>query len=313
MARFKHLPLRYHPWLVLSLREAPEGGQLSHKLKCDPASPPCTAHDLVVLVHGFNNHMGEASASYLAFRDRQYPLAHETPPRLEGFLGDCFWPGDADWTSLLDKTDFFFYPTAVHRAPDAGRLLAEYLSRLPDLLQVHFVGHSLGCRVVLECIRKLKRGPQVGKVILMAAAVPTFMVEQGGELAAALAKANSVLVLYSQADEVLHYSFPPGQTLAGKGEGVLPVALGRDGAPTATLGRVESRPIENAGHSDYWGAWEKGASSKKSEDAASKVAELVADNLGLGERRREVGTQRAPATEILAGFPRENAPQRKLE
>src|SRR5687768_9448050 len=151
MARFKHLPRRYHPWLVLSLREAPEGGQLAPKLKCDPASPPCTARELVVLIHGFNNHMGDAGRSYQAFRDRQYPLAQEISPRLEGLIGDCFWPGDADWASLLDKTDFFFYPSAVHRAPNAGRLLAEYLNGLPDLLQVHFVGHSLGCRVVLEC------------------------------------------------------------------------------------------------------------------------------------------------------------------
>jgi pimeloyl-ACP methyl ester carboxylesterase len=258
--------------------------------------------------------MGDAGRSYQAFRDRQYPLAQEISPRLEGLIGDCFWPGDADWASLLDKTDFFFYPSAVHRAPDAGRLLAEYLSRLPDLLQVHFVGHSLGCRVVLECIRHLKRGPQVGQVILMAAAVPTFMVAEGRNLASAMKKAGSVLVLYSRADEVLHYSFPPGQTLAGKGEGILPVALGRDGPPAGTSGRIESHLVANAGHGDYWGAWEQDdIPSRKSEEAASKVAGLVAGNLRLGQRRREVGTQRAPATETLAGFRRKGVPQRKLE
>jgi hypothetical protein len=74
--------------LVLSLREAPEGGRLTKQVSCDPVFPPSAAHELVVLIHGFNNHMGEAGEAYQGFRDRQYPHAHAIPPALEGLLGD---------------------------------------------------------------------------------------------------------------------------------------------------------------------------------------------------------------------------------
>jgi hypothetical protein len=43
-------------------------------------------------------------------------------------------------------------------------------------------------------------------------------------LAAAAAAAESVVVLHSTSDPVLHFAFPPGQTAAGPGEGLLPTA-----------------------------------------------------------------------------------------
>ncbi|MEO8004713.1 MAG: hypothetical protein ABI771_07395, partial [Betaproteobacteria bacterium] len=116
MARFKGLPANYDPWLALSLKDAPEGGRLTDKVISDPASPPSAAHEMIILVHGFNNHMGEAGESYQAFRDRQYPLNQVIPPALEGLLGDLFWPGDAAW-GVFDAADFLVYPEAVNIAP----------------------------------------------------------------------------------------------------------------------------------------------------------------------------------------------------
>lgn len=300
MARFKKLLHKYDPWLVLSLRETPEGGGLLSGVKCDSVFPPASARELVVLVHGFNNHMGEAAESYQAFRDGQHVLSPTSAPsELEGVLGDCFWPGDADWTSLLDKTDFFFYPTAVHTAPKAGKLLARFLLGFPDLLHINFIGHSLGCRVILECIKHMEGGrPAVGRVVLMAAAVPVCMVANDGALAHAMETAASVLVLHSTADIVLNYAFPPGQTKAGKGEGVLPVALGRDGPPAGTRGRVEHHEIDGAGHSDYW--------------THDTVAKDIADFMYFGQVCRAVGTQRIPGAKTLAGVPREALVRRTI-
>jgi hypothetical protein len=313
VSRFEGLPADYDPWLVLSVREAPEGGDLSLEVKCDPPYPPSAARELVVLVHGFNNHMGEAAEAYQGFRDRQYPLAGAVPPALESSLGDFFWPGDADWFGWLDKVDFLVYPKAVHTAPQAGQKLARFIASLPNLLVLHFVGHSLGCRVVLECIKELSTGnhAQIRHVVLMAAAVPDFMVVTGAALADAIAVAQSVLVLHSTSDLVLHYAFPPGQTIAGTGEGVLPVALGRFGPPAGMTGRVEGQRIANAGHGDYWGT--KGDDvSAMSDSVRDVVAGYVAASLQLGKLARQTAAARRPGSMTLVGYARKAAGVRTL-
>lgn len=313
MSRFEGLPADYDPWLVLSVREANEGGNLALEVRCDPPEPPSSARELVVLVHGFNNHMGEAAQAYQGFRDRQYPLAGLVPPALEPGLGDFFWPGDADWAGLLDKADFLVYPTAVNTAPLAGQRLAAYLSRLPNLQVLHFVGHSLGCRVVLECIKQLASlpHPQIRRVVLMAAAVPDFMVTAGGALAGAIELAESVLVLHSTSDIVLHYAFPPGQTMAGHGEGFLPIALGRFGPPAGMAGQVQGHRIADAGHGDYWGV--KGEDvSAMADSVRDVVAGYVAESLQLGRLARKVAAIRPPGSKTLAGVPRKAAAPRAI-
>jgi hypothetical protein len=313
VSRFKGLPAAYDPWLVLSVREAPEGGNLAVSVTSDPAFPPSSARELIVLVHGFNNHMGEAAEAYEGFRDRQYPLANVSPPALEPRLGDFFWPGDADWTGLLDKADFLVYPTAVNTAPEAGQRLADYLTALPNLIVLNFVGHSLGCRVVLECISRLPPAsrPAIRHVVLMAAAVPTFMVESGGALASAVEAAASVVVLHSTSDTVLHYAFPPGQTIAGHGEGFLPVALGRFGPPAGMVGRLEQHEVKGARHGDYWGVRGDDVSAA-SEAARAEAARFLADALQLATLARGVAAPRAPAAKTLAGFARKAGNARNL-
>lgn len=313
MSRYQGLPPGYDPWLVLSVRQAPEGGGLSLQVQCDPPSPPSAARELVVLVHGFNNHMGEAGEAYQGFRDRQYPLAGVLPPALEPGLGDFFWPGDADWAGLFDKADFLVYPTAVNTAPLAGERLAQYIAALPNLVVVNFVGHSLGCRVVLECINKLLTIPHpvIRRVVLMAAAVPNFMVSAGGALARATQAAESVLVLHSTSDPVLHYAFPPGQTIAGLGEGFLPVALGRFGPPAGMVGQIQHHQIADAGHSDYWGV--TGDDVAPASDAVrEEVARYVAESLQLAKMARAFAPARRPGSKTLAGYARTAASVRDL-
>ncbi len=313
MSRFQGLPLGYDPWLVLSVREAPEGGALSLVVHTDPPYPPSAARELVVLVHGFNNHMGEAAESYQGFRDRQYPLAAMVPPALEPNLGDFFWPGDANWAGWLDRADFLVYPTAVNTAPLAGERLATFLESLPNLMVVHFVGHSLGCRVVLECIKKMLtlNHPTIRRVVLMAAAVPDFMVAAGGTLSGAAQAAESVLVLHSTSDSVLHYAFPPGQTVAGLGEGVLPVALGRFGPPAGMPGRVQAYRIGDAEHGDYWGV--AGSQVSPLSDAVGAVvARYVADSLQLARMARGLAPARRPGSQTRVGMARSAGSPRAL-
>lgn len=310
MSRFDKLPPGYDPWLVMSVRDTEEGGDVV-EIKCDPPLPATSARHLVVLVHGFNNHLGEAAEAYQGFRTRQYPLAGVTPPALEAGLGDFFWPGDADWAWLLDKADFLIYPVAVKKAPDSGQRLAACLAEMPNLLWIDFVGHSLGCRVVLECIKALieRPGPSpvIRRVVLMAAAVPDFMVVPPNHLAQAAEAADSLVVLHSTSDTVLHFAFPPGQTAAGAGEGVLPTALGRFGPPAGMAGRVDGHRVIDAGHGDYWG---KSTDKAAKESVRATAAAHIADALQLAKVARRVADVRRPQASAPPADPRKAATAR---
>lgn len=259
MARYDGQPTPgYEPELKLSLRKDKEGGSLRDPLEPKWKALALRQNELLVLVHGFNNHQGEAEQAYLAFRERQRAKI-ESESRQEAFeelLGDMFWPGDANWPGVIDRLDFLVYPHAVTVAQHAGPLLKDYLlKRRDDVLVVHFLAHSLGCRLVLETIRALSSegGPKIGKVCLMAAAVPTFKVCPGGELFDALSEPQFLRVLFSPADIVLHWTFPPGQTLASGDEGFFPAAVGRHGDIPLHPGVVDREEIAEANHGDYWG------------------------------------------------------------
>jgi len=292
VARYSPPPAEYQPGLVLQLRAAREGGDLLPAVVQDPALD--SRLEALVLAHGFNNHEGEAGAAYQGFRLRQYARAAPTvlARGLERILADLFWPGDAAG-GLFDLVDFLVYPAAVGVAPAAGRSLAGHLRGMPNLRLVHFVGHSLGCRVVLEAIRDIdfNGGPDVGRVCLMAAAAPTYMVESGGNLSFAIERPGRVRILYSDDDAVLKYTFGPGQTLAGAGEGFFPTALGRHGPPPGTPGRLESHDIEGADHGHYWGHEQRA----KYQPAVSAAVDRIAEFFHFGAWSRDVGGERSPA------------------
>ncbi|WP_240219748.1 DUF726 domain-containing protein [Rheinheimera hassiensis] len=271
MARYVGVPKGYPSGVVYQLRQSFEGGDLRQSLLMEPSNKGFDRREIVVLVHGFNNHYGEAAVAYEGFRKRQYSLNSSLQPAsLQSILADVHWPGDAAW-GLFDIADFLVYPYAVGTAKKAGAILAKFLMQMPNLEIVHFIGHSLGCRVVLETIRKLGARPQVGKLCLMAAAVPVFQVEYGGRLASAIARAKHVLVLHSSSDLVLKAAFPPGQFAAGRGEGFFPVALGRDKPPPTVAGMLSEKEVKGAKHSDYWGH----QLTKQSQDAAAYTAEFI--------------------------------------
>ncbi len=289
MARYFDPPKEYRPGLVFQLREKMEGGDLRPEVEQIPVPEGYGRVQTVVLVHGFNNHYGEAGDAYYGFRLRQYERTalQLVSPGLEKILADLFWPGDAAW-GLFDFLDFLVYPSAVGTAKEAGPRLARHLQSMPCLRIAHFIGHSLGCRVALEAIEWIRQngGPMIGKVCLMAAAVPLFKVKSGGELSNAIEHAAEVRVLYSDDDWVLRDTFPPGQTLAGGDEGNFPTALGLNG-PVGVAARIESFDITDARHGDYWG--------RSQQLPASIAADRIAEFFQFGGGSRTL-TSRSPGT-----------------
>lgn len=313
MGRNGARPADYNPLLQLYLRRKPEGGRILVPAEIRASADELTRRECVVLVHGFNNTDSEAAEAYFGFRTRQREIFSPASPDLfEHRFGDAFWPGDADWWSLFDKLDFLVYPSAVHTAVPTGAELANAILRMPNLEQVDFIGHSLGCRVVLETLLLLhgRARPRLRRVVLMAAAVPSEMLEPGGKfydlLTAMSAEGTTIDVLYSKADTVLHHAFPPGQSLAG-GREPSQRALGRFG-PSPWMpgfrGTISEREIGGAKHSDYWG---------HSKTAPSRVATEEAGRfLRLGAIGREVGTPRDAGAPMQEPEPRDFGRDREL-
>jgi pimeloyl-ACP methyl ester carboxylesterase len=235
----------------------------------------------VVLIHGFNNNRYEAQQAYSAFRELQKALLDQgSGARFEEMLGDAFWPGDANYAGPLDLVDFLVYPATVAAAKLTADKLSAYLLSRKDVLNLYFVGHSMGCRVVLETIVRLQANPRfqipIRKVCLLAAAVPTFAVCPGGDLERAFMAADQIEVLHSKDDVVLSYAFPAGQTLAG--DGFFPKAVGLHGDVPRSPGRVMIQSVDGAGHSDYWG-W-------KNSVASATAASYISEFLGVGAMSR---------------------------
>jgi pimeloyl-ACP methyl ester carboxylesterase len=300
MGRDKKRPDGYSPFLEFYLRKKLEGGSLLVPGIFHGKLDAIARRECLVLVHGFNNTEGEAAAAYFGFRNRQTEIFSPVYGSVfERRFGDSFWPGDADWWWFFDKVDFLIYPSAVHTAVKAGEQLGNLLLSMPNLERVDFIAHSLGCRVTLEALQHLRARavPLVERVCLMAAAVPSEMIEPGGryyDLLRDLAgEGTQIQVLRSSDDTVLHYAFPPGQQLAGSGE-ASHRALGRFGILPTMPGfgaALTERQIAGAGHGDYWGQ-SRTAASVSATDAAGRF-------LRLGEVDRELGVIRPVGVPIV--------------
>lgn len=290
MGKYRGDPEGYAPALQFDLRVSPEGGDLRRPGELKGLPEAQARRECLVMLHGYNNHRGEAAQAYLGFRDRQSARYLDVDhAKLNARLGDSFWPGDAKWPGPADWLDFLFYPAAVAVARDAAPLLAELLWSLPNLETVDFIAHSLGCRVALETLQLLNaRGyPRINRVCLMAAAVPAEMVEFGGRFETLLrdlqVAGTNIHVLHSKADLVLMLAFPPGQTLAGEPS---TRALGRYGSSPDMPGQgatLTEKQIPGAGHSQYWG--------HKSGEPVDLAVKETGRFLRIGETPREIATR----------------------
>jgi pimeloyl-ACP methyl ester carboxylesterase len=235
----------------LSVRAEPDrGGPVAPFVSGGEALQDPGIATALLLVHGFNNTPTEARTSYGTFADHVLNALASSRVEPDAIVG-FHWPGNAA-VGPLSFMDVAGYPVDVHRAMEAAERLAEYLQN-PGMrpLQLVIVGHSLGCRLVLEALKRLPQAPirpDIGLVVLMAAAVPVNLAEQGQPLDVAQMPQERILKFHSTSDMVLWLAFPLGQSLANDGGGVLPVAIGRHGEP-ATLGHGLRT---TNGHGQYW-------------------------------------------------------------
>ncbi|HSK42879.1 MAG TPA: alpha/beta hydrolase, partial [Candidatus Binatia bacterium] len=206
--------------------------------------------DLLILIHGYNNSRIDALTSYGQFLDN---LRTKFPTQT-GQIAEFHWPGD----ELNKIISTLSYPNQIKPAIESARELATFLAGLQHAgpMVINLVGHSLGCRVIMELLAHwtggLPPGIFIGAVILMAAAVKVKAIDEGGALRAAAVLTLKNPALYSKGDPVLKWAFPMGETAAG--EGFFPTAVGRTGGPPSTW--HVSTPMSHDGqayvHGSYW-------------------------------------------------------------
>jgi pimeloyl-ACP methyl ester carboxylesterase len=209
---------------------------------------------LLILVHGFNNSASDAKKSYLLLLDSLQALFERSryAPDAIAFFN---WPGDVGgWFSLAG------YPYDIPRARQSAERLAQYLKNFPNAsnpgaLKISLIGHSLGCRLILEMLaEKLPTALalNIEVVNLMAPAVPIELVNTSGSLETTVKSPRQILKCHSRQDWVLWAAFPQGQEAAyalGEEEKFYGEAVGLYGHPTGVGISIET----SNGHSDYWG------------------------------------------------------------
>lgn len=246
-------------------RKSAIGGEISANPSLNPQSVLKLSWRMVLLIHGYNNDLQAGREAYEGFRKVQRRLAglDEDQPVTDSQLVDVYWPGDADWGIVSP----LYYPWSIARAKESAVALAAALKEAASesgFKQIDIIAHSMGCRLMLELIKELVVAADITirRVVFMAAAVPTFMLDpdDAHQLRAAynVKLQDGAASLYSPDDMVLALAFPLGQTIGGAGEGWFPTALGHGAwLSPVTPGGLRQNQIHGAGHSDYWGWNEK--------------------------------------------------------
>ena len=280
------------PTARLSFRQRPQGGEVKSEPSEQEYRQLTVRRRLLLLIHGYNNDLKASEDAYQGFEALQRELANldDDTPVAGGRLVQIYWPGDADWRIVSP----LFYPWSIERARQTAAALADTLvraARESGHKQVDIVAHSMGCRLTLELLRQLRNQGDisVGRVVLMAGAVPTFMLEPRPDKQKLRDAIDTVLTdaglsLYSSNDKVLAYAFPLGQTAAPGEEGFFPTALGHEfWADAVSPINLVQKENPDADHSDYWGWNQKPQSLACARAANARIKEFLRFEQ-LGER-----------------------------
>ena len=299
--------------IKLSYREAAVGGEVKDSPFVSDEAALAGAQHIVLLIHGYNNDAEAAQEAYEGFHARQVDRDKDARYGIGRTFVEIYWPGDGAW----GIASFLFYMKSIRRAIQTAESLAAYLaSRVAAASRIDIVAHSMGCRLAFELMRALsaqKSAPAMGRIVLMAGAVPTFMLEKQKPPRRLRPAYDGVLregarSLYSGSDMVLAFAFPAGQSLAKGEEGVLPTALGHalwvDTTVPLNLGQEENT---GAGHSDYWG-WNI---KPKPLRCATRAATEISEYLQFASAGSRVISDR-PLEERSAVEARELAKEREL-
>ncbi|HQS57604.1 MAG: hypothetical protein B7Y56_08975 [Gallionellales bacterium 35-53-114] len=246
--------------IMLSYREAEVGGEVRmYPRITGDVHTLNNAQHLVVLIHGYNNDAQAAKDAYEGFHARQRELDVNARYGIGRTFVELYWPGDAAW----GFASFLFYMGSIGRAIKTAGRLADYLAlNFGEQVRIDIVAHSMGCRLATELLRALASksfAPEITRIVFMAGALPTFMLERRTPARRLRGPFDKVLrdgahSLYSTSDRVLALAFPAGQSLAPGEEGFLPVALGHERWVDATEPvHLSQQGNDDAGHGDYWG------------------------------------------------------------
>jgi hypothetical protein len=268
----------------ISLRHTAVGGPLRRRAWLFPPLLLERGRSILLMVHGFNVSLCEAGCAFDKFEAN---LNLHWRARAVS----VYWPGDTqNWLAFspvkkgipTQAWSAANYPRQIGRAQRCASLLlnsfrAAVAVRSPaqPQLKLIIVAHSLGCRLALEFLQGLInagiQGISIPLMVLMAAAVPRYMVRRGAPLAGAIGRPDSVLIYKSKSDLVLAGAFRPGQSLEWSlSHGLNPFArgaIGRAGFGAGVPGNVREISREH-GHSDYW--------------PDESIAARVVDDLGTG-------------------------------
>jgi esterase/lipase superfamily enzyme len=157
---------------------------------------------VVFLVHGFNVDREDGTGELSA-------LGAHLPALGEGAAVAVLWPGDSIVGPLC-------YPFKTNSADDTAIELSRFIAdSLPQKPRISLVGHSLGCRVVMETARHLWiKNVAVDQICLMAAAIDNDLLASKAAYLDAAQYAARVGVLYSPSDHVLRSAYPLGNLLS---------------------------------------------------------------------------------------------------
>jgi hypothetical protein len=191
------------PAFVLDLRSDPQGGAVvPARLTSGTLDDLRQCKRVVFMVHGFNVDRTDGTAELTA-------LGASLPAVGNGAAVAVLWPGDSAIGPLS-------YPFETSKADDSAVELATFIGdNLPQQPTISFIGHSLGCRVVMQTLRQLwTKGIAVSQVCVMAAAVDNDSLGAAAEYFGAAQFASRVGVLWSPSDRVLEFAYPLGNLLS---------------------------------------------------------------------------------------------------
>jgi len=266
----------------LSFRTQPQGGAIKPEPDDAQYRAIVARRALLLLIHGYNNDLADSEDAYRSFERMQREIAgvDEDTPVAGGRIVQIYWPGDADWRIMSP----LYYPWSIGNACETATALAKVLARGAregGHKQIDIVAHSMGSRLALELLRELRDigDITVGRIVLMAGAVPTFMLKPTPDKRKLRTAFDTVLAeagmsLHSGDDMVLSMAFPLGQSIAPGAEGFFPTALGHEHFTDAPARLIQDE-IAGAGHSDYWGWRDLEDARRRARLANSKIKSFL--------------------------------------
>jgi hypothetical protein len=236
----------------LSVRLEPAGGKVADQVKVLEGASPQGRRNLVLLIHGYANSQADAAGSFQACINNLEQTASQAGSQLISPIFKFYWPGD----TKLPVISQLSYPWEIEPARDSASRLADFLQGLAGPggtpVEIHFVSHSLGGRVVLETLKHFYPIPSSAPIIfksmsMMAAAVPVHMAGNSNQFLYPALIPQRRQVLFSSSDLVLMIAFRVGELVAG--EGFFPEAVGTYGHPN---GMWQQKNMNGYEHWEYW-------------------------------------------------------------